>query len=127
MGNIAHERILTILYFGKLVELCLVGVVQLAEIFRQLVNFVQRTCRFEHDALVAFAVGARFLRQFSERLGDEMRNKQAQEIAEAGNGDDKCQDEARAAECQHGNGGRNRAAENSQQSGEKRNIGKQPH
>ena len=73
------------------------------------------------------AVGARFLRQFSERLGDEMRNKQAQEIAEAGNGDDKCQDEVRAAECQHGNGGRNRAAENSQQSGEKRNIGKQPH
>ena len=93
MGNIAHERILAVLHFGKLVELRLVGAVQLAEVFGQLVNFVQCACGLEHDALVAFAVGARFLCQFSEWLGDEVRNKQAQKIAEAGNGDDECQDE----------------------------------
>ena len=40
MGNIAHERILAVLHFGKFVELRLVGAVQLAEVFGQLVNFV---------------------------------------------------------------------------------------
>ena len=127
VGNIAYERILTVLHFRKFVEFCLVGAVQLAEVFGQLVNFVKRTRGLEHDAFIAFAVSACFLCQFSERLGDEVRNEQTQEIAEAGNGDDECQDEVRAAEYQYGNSCRNRAAENSQQSGKKRNIGKQPH
>ena len=88
------------------------------KIFGKPVNLVKGAGGLEHDALVAFAVGARLSAPVQLKAALRNRRSPGLRIAEATQRElMNARNQARAAEHQNGNGGSNRAAEHSQQRG----------